>query len=72
MNDQKRSLDILRKSLGDEVATTAVALIPGEPVDLNTDYEPSMSSDMLLSEIEGLPDNPMTQEQLDQTGCASA
>ncbi len=34
MNDQKRSLDILRKSLGNEVATTALTLIPGEPVDL--------------------------------------
>jgi GWxTD domain-containing protein len=65
MNDQKRSLDILRKSLGDEVATTAVCLIPGEPVDLRADsYEPSMSSDLLLSMIAGLPDNPITQEQL--------
>lgn len=63
MNDQKRSLDILRKSLGNEVATTALTLIPGETVDLD-DYQPNMSSDMLLSTIEGLPDNPMTQEQL--------
>ncbi|MGB8029012.1 MAG: GWxTD domain-containing protein [Terracidiphilus sp.] len=67
MNDQKRSLDTLRKSLGDEVATTAVSLIPGEPVDLNANtYEPSMSSDLLLGEIAGLPDNPITQEMLNQ------
>ncbi len=67
MNDQKRSLDILRKSLGDEVATTAVSLIPGEPVDLRADdYDPGMSSDLLLSEIAGLPDNPITQEMLNQ------
>ncbi|HVN94057.1 MAG TPA: GWxTD domain-containing protein [Terracidiphilus sp.] len=67
MNDQKRSLDTLRKSLGDEVATTAVSLIPGEPVDLGADtYEPSMSSDLLLGEIASLPDNPITQEKLDQ------
>lgn len=67
MNDQKRSLDTLRKSLGDEVATTAVCLIPGEPVDLHAeDYEPSMSSDLLLSTIAGLPDNPLTQTMLNQ------
>lgn len=63
LNDQKRSLDILRKSLGNEVATTALTLIPGESVDFD-DYQPSMSSDLLLSMIEGLPDNPLTQEQL--------
>ncbi|MGA8300351.1 MAG: GWxTD domain-containing protein, partial [Terriglobales bacterium] len=63
MNDQKKSLEILRKSLGNEVATTALTLIPGESVDLD-DYQPNMSSDLLLSAIEGLPDNPMTQEQL--------
>ena len=67
MNDQKRSLDTLRKSLGDEVATTAVSLIPGEPVDLRSDtYAPGMSSDLLLSEIASLPDNPITQEMLNQ------
>ena len=67
MNDQKRSLDILRKSLGDEVATTAVSLLPGEPVDLSGDtYAPGMSSDLLLSEIAGLPDNPVTQEKLNR------
>jgi GWxTD domain-containing protein len=64
MNDQKKSLEILRKSLGNEVATTALTLIPGESVDLD-DYQPNMSSDLLLSAIEGLPDNPLTQEQLD-------
>jgi GWxTD domain-containing protein len=63
LNDQQRSLDILRKSLGDEVATIAVNLIPGDRVDLK-DYSPNLSSDVLLSEIAGLPDNPMTQEQL--------
>lgn len=61
LNDQKRSLDILRKSLGDEVATTALSLIPGESVNFD-DYQPSLSSDALLAMIEGLPDNPLTQE----------
>lgn len=63
LNDQQRSLDILRKSLGDEVANIAVNLIPGDKVDLHN-YEPNMSSDVLISEIQGLPDNPLTQEQL--------
>jgi len=63
LNDQKRSLEILRKSLGDEVATTALSLIPGESVNFD-EYEPNLSSDMLLSNIEGLPDNPLTQDRL--------
>ncbi len=63
LNDQKKSLDILRKSLGDAVATTALTLIPGETVDFD-DYQPNLSSDLLLSMIEGLPDNPITQEKL--------
>lgn len=65
LNDQKHSLDILKRSLGDEVARTALSLIPTEPVDLN-DYTPSLSSDVLLSTIEGLPDNPLTKELLAQ------
>lgn len=63
MNDQKRSLETLRKSLGDEVARTSLSLIPGESVSLD-DYAPSLSSDVLLSTIAGLPDNPLTQEEL--------
>jgi hypothetical protein len=63
LNDQKKSLDILRKSLGDEVATTALSLIPGESVNFD-DYAPNMSSDLLLNMIAGLPDNPLTQEEL--------
>jgi GWxTD domain-containing protein len=63
LNDQQRSLDILKKSLGDEVATIAVTLIPGDRVDLSN-FSPDMTSDLMMSEIQGLPDNPMTQEQL--------
>jgi GWxTD domain-containing protein len=65
LNDQKRSLDILRKSLGDEVAKTAISLLPSESVNFD-DYTPSLSSDLLLSEIAGLPDNPRTTERLDE------
>ncbi|MGB6975814.1 MAG: GWxTD domain-containing protein [Terracidiphilus sp.] len=63
MNDQKRSLEILRKSLGDEVAKTSLSLLPDESVNLD-EYEPTMSSDLLLSTIAGLPDNPLTLERL--------
>jgi len=64
LNDQKKSLDILRKSLGDAVTKTALSLIPGESVSLD-DYQPSLTSDSLLATIEGLPDNPITKEGLD-------
>lgn len=64
LNDQKRSLDTLRKSLGDEVAKMSLTLIPSESVSLDGDYSPSLTSDVLLSNIAGLPDNPMTQEEL--------
>jgi GWxTD domain-containing protein len=64
-NDQKNNLDIIKKSLGDEVARTTLSLIPTEPVDLN-DYTPSLQSDVLLSTIKGLPDNPLTTEMLNQ------
>ncbi|WP_433966775.1 GWxTD domain-containing protein [Tunturiibacter gelidiferens] len=64
-NDQKNNVDIIKKSLGDEVARTTLSLIPTEPVDLN-DYTPSLQSDVLLSTIKGLPDNPLTTEMLNQ------
>lgn len=61
MNDQKRSLDILRKSLGDEVAKTAISLLPDQAVNLD-EYDPDLSSDSLIHQIEALPFNPMTRE----------
>jgi GWxTD domain-containing protein len=64
-NDQKNNLDIIKRSLGNEVARTAISLLPTEPVDLN-DYSPSMQSDVLLSTIKGLADNPLTKETLAQ------
>lgn len=65
LNDQKRSLQSIRKSLGDEVARLAVTLIPTEPVNLD-DYSPSMQSDILLSTIRGLADNEFQKELLAQ------
>ncbi len=62
-NVQKNNLDIIKRSLGNEVARTTVSLLPTEPVDLS-DYTPSMQSDVLLSTIKGLADNPITKEIL--------
>jgi GWxTD domain-containing protein len=63
LNDQTRSLQTIRKSLGDEVARMSVSLIPSEPVDLNT-FSPSMQSDVLVSNILGLADNPYQKQLL--------
>lgn len=65
MNVQKNNLDIIKRTLGNEVARTTISLLPSEPVDLNN-YTPSMQSDVLLSTIKGLPDNPLTREMLDE------
>ena len=65
LNDQKRSFAELRESLGDEVASISLCLIPGVPVDFDfQQYDPDMASDLMLSTIAGLPDNPLTQEKL--------
>ncbi len=61
LNVQKRSLQTIRKSLGDEVARMTISLIPSEPVNLN-DYSPTMISDTLLSTIRGLPDNYLEKQ----------
>lgn len=63
LNDQGRALKQIQQALGDEVARLAVSLIPTEPVDLSS-YSPSMQSDMLLSTIKGLPDNPLEKQRL--------
>jgi GWxTD domain-containing protein len=65
MNDQKKSLDIIRKSMGDEVARTTLSLLPSEPVDFST-YSPSLQSDVLLSNIRGLADNPLTLRTINE------
>jgi len=63
-NDPVQALGIIRRSLGEEVARTAVSLLPGAPVDLKN-FEPSMESDELLATIDDLPDNPLTKERLE-------
>ena len=63
LNDQTRSLQTIRKSLGDEVARMTVSLIPSEPVDLQS-FSPSMQSDALISNILGLADSSYEKEML--------
>ena len=63
-NDPKIALRILRKFAGDEVARTAITLLPTENVNLD-EFAPSMSSDMLMATLNDLPDNPITKEQLE-------
>ena len=62
-NDPKISLNILKRSLGDEIAKTTISLLPNTAVDLN-DFTPSMESDMMLGTISGLADNPITKQQI--------
>ena len=63
-NDPVMALSIIRKSLGAEVARTAVSLLPGEHASLDS-FDPTMESDTLLNKIDGLPDNPITIERLE-------
>jgi GWxTD domain-containing protein len=65
MNDQKKALDIIRKSMGDEIARTTMTFFPSEPVDFST-YSPSLTSDVLLSNIRGLADNPITLQKINE------
>jgi GWxTD domain-containing protein len=65
MNDQKKSIDIIRKSMGDEVARTTLSLLPTEPVDF-LNYSPSLQSDVLLSNIRGLADNPLIRRSINE------
>ena len=58
-NDPKMALSILRKFAGEEVAKTAVTLLPNKSVNFDS-FDPDMQSDMLLATISGLPDNPLT------------
>lgn len=63
LNDQTRALQQVRKAMGDEVARETVSLLPGEPVDLDN-FSPSMTSDVLLSTIRGLPDNYLERQKV--------
>ena len=49
--------------LGGDVAHAALSLVPSEPVD-TVNYQPDMSSDMLLARIENFANNPFNVSKL--------
>ncbi|MGE5138261.1 MAG: tetratricopeptide repeat protein, partial [Rudaea sp.] len=59
------SLNVLQRQLGDEVARTVLSLLPDEPVDLQT-ARASLQSDVMLSAIKTLPDQPINKDRLNQ------
>lgn len=63
-NDPVQALGILREGLGEEVARTAVTLLPGEHVDFK-EFQPSMESEAMLATLNDLPDNPVSKERLE-------
>lgn len=64
-NDPVMALSIIRKTLGEEVAKTAITLLPNEHVNIDS-FDPGMESDALMNTINGIPDNPVTRERLDE------
>ncbi len=63
-NDPVMALKIIRDALGEQVARTAITLLPNEHADTKS-FEPSMESDTLLNTLSNLPDNPITKERLE-------
>jgi Putative Zn-dependent protease, contains TPR repeats len=63
-NDNVMALSIIRKFEGDEVAKTAITLLPNESVNFR-DFSPSMESDSLLNKISNLPDDPITKQRIE-------
>jgi GWxTD domain-containing protein len=62
-NDPVMALSILRKFAGDEVAKTAITLLPNKSVSFDS-FDPDMQSDMLMATISGLPDNPLNKDRM--------
>jgi len=64
-NGRKQAWLLIDHDLGREVARTTLSLIPSEPVDTDQATS-SLQSDVLLSTIRTLKDNPWTKAQLEQ------
>lgn len=62
-NDNSQALPMIVDSLGREVARTTLSLLPDEPVDLQNP-QVSLQSDVMLSTIKSLANNPFTKEEL--------
>lgn len=63
VNDRKKAFDLIDKQLGREVARTTLSLVPGEPVDIDS-ADSSLGSDVMLSVIRNLPNNPFTKDMI--------
>jgi GWxTD domain-containing protein len=61
--DNKSAMHQLQQQLGPEVAHAALSLIPSEPVDFDN-LQPSFDSDLLLTQIRNLADNPIETARL--------
>jgi len=59
------SLNIIKAQAGDEVARTALSLLPDEPVDF-INAQPSLTSDVMLATIRNLPNNDYTKREIQQ------
>lgn len=61
--NRQESLKIIQDQAGNEVARTALSLIPDEPVDLTT-ARPSLQSDVMLATIHDLANHPITKQEV--------
>jgi GWxTD domain-containing protein len=57
------AIALIQRDAGEEVARTSLTLLPDEPADLKNP-RPSMQSDVMLSQIHDLANNPYTVEEL--------
>jgi len=65
INDRQAAIKIIQDSVGSEVARVSLSLLPDEPVDWTT-ARPSLESDIVLSTIRNLANNPFTKQELDR------
>src|SRR5574340_570267 len=63
--DRVAALQVIDKEEGREVARTVLSLIPDEPVDMEG-ATTSLMSDVMLSTIKGLANNPFTKDMLNE------
>ncbi len=64
-NNRVAALRVIDQSAGREVARTTLSLLPDEPVDLET-ATASLQSDVLLSHIRNLANDPLTKRDIDR------
>jgi GWxTD domain-containing protein len=58
-----QSLKVIQEQAGNEVARTALSLLPDEPVDMEG-ARPSLQSDVMLATIRDLPNRPITKQEI--------